>query len=127
MSTPGGGGANAFTFISQEADPGLLIAVSIFTDNTTLMNYQTYVTAWICRGTPQLETRAYQLLAGYPRAEMGLSWNGLIELKANDFFYWELRGNLNPVFRFIDQRITGTTEGELKKYVRAVLSTPPVR
>jgi len=105
-STTGGGTSAQQTEITQDADPGILTSLTVFTDTEGNNLFETYVTAGIRIGSGELEGRRVQLLEGYVSYENAVTWTGKLTLVTGDIFYMNVRGNLSSTYKFLDSRAT---------------------
>ncbi len=119
--TPGDGGTGQTT-LDQIIAPGILTALSIYTDNFLEQQFQTYVTVHIMRGGLSISNRVQAIVSGYVTEDIPLSWQGFFELTPDDFIRAHFRGNLDPVFRLNYHRLTQTSDGAVKELLRELFS-----
>lgn len=113
VQSPGGGGVDTFGTFFDELNPGVLIAVSIITEYLYVPPRATWVSLSITDQQQNQTNRSIVLVQGYPSREHPLTWFGMLPIRSGMSYMLFLRGNLNPIFRLEDVKLTFKEFAEL--------------
>lgn len=108
---------------TERIGPGLLTAVSIFTDTDDADAADCWMSVAINRGGLEESNRIVSLCAGFVTRHNPLHWHGLLEVQDEDYIFYYLTGNLVPGFRCIPRIISTDINAPLRRYLSEILSS----
>lgn len=102
---PGSVGVGSET-VTEELPQGLLLNLSIFTEDTGIGPTSTWLTASILRGGTNNGNRITHIISGFVQSQKPISYHGSIVIQTTDTLQVTAVGNLTKGFRITHQIIT---------------------
>lgn len=112
-SSTGGGSSLSFAEVTFPTSPGIIVGLGCFTEDDAFGSFETFITAGIKTTDQDGRSRYNQLLSGYVNKIAGLSWQGTYKIEPGEFFYMQIRGNLEFQYTLTDRRYTTDQPKEL--------------
>jgi hypothetical protein len=104
------GGSTIGVELSQEIQPGILVALSAFEQDPSDIQFDVFVAIGIKSQTQQLNGRRVQLAEGYLRQQAGITWTGFYPIATGDRMYMFIKGISTSPIELSERRLTAETQ-----------------